>query len=195
MTNDITLIVNGQAYNCTPITEPAAPSAWAFPVGNYEYPPEDWYIATWHDLTGARNNGYKHTGIDINLDESPWGDIERTLGLHVYALADGVVRYTTQNWSGCGMIVIEHEHEGKPLYVRYAHITGDMFPSVGTRWYAGNVLGSFDNWKTGDHLHLDMALDPFSREWLTPSIRWLDPLPILAAHLDSAIVKAMGERG
>ena len=167
---------------------------WHFPVGEGSYPPEKWYCATWHDLTGALNNGYRHTGIDINLDVSPWGDVERTLDLSVYAIADGVVTYATANWSGVPMVVIRHEHDGAPLWVRYAHV--ECYLAADTSVRAGEDLGGFSDWpQRGDHLHLDMALDEFTREWLAPNIRWVDPVPVLKAHLAPATVDAMLRKG
>ena len=196
--SDVTLIINGEIYDCVRRTdepEPAPIVPWVMPVGEGEYPPSRWYAATFHDPTGARNNGYRHTGIDLNLDISPWGDVERALDLGVYSVADGTVTYVTQNWSGVPMVVIRHEHDGAPLWVRYAHITpSDVREGEVIR--AGQRLGGFADWPAGgDHLHLDMALDSFTREWLTPNIRWIDPVPLLWAHHDPAIVEAMLARG
>ena len=172
------------------------PTAWAFPVGNGQYPPEQWYAASVHDLTGALNNGYKHTGLDLNLDLSPWGDVERVLGLAVYAIAPGVVTYLTDAWSGVPMLVIRHEHNGAPLWVRYAHITPTVL--LDQVVVAGQTIGGFADYKLsggGDHLHFDMATTAFSREWLTTAVAWVDPVPILKAHLDPARVDAMLRRG
>ena len=170
--------------------------AWAFPVGNGQYIPERWYAATVHDLTGALNNGYKHTGIDLNLD-GPYGDSERTLGLSVYAVADGVVTYVTNAWSGVPMIIIRHEHDGQPIFFRYAHIVPVVMLDQTVK--AGLALGSFADWgssiKKGDHLHLDCALDKFDRQWLTPTIRWLDPVDVLKQHLPPERVDAMCKKG
>ena len=177
------------AYVCTLITE--QPHDWAFPIGSAEYPPEQWYCATRHDPTGALNNGYRHTGIDINLDLSPWGDIERTLGLGVYAVADGVVTHVSQNWYGPPMIVIRHEHEGEPLYTRYAHIVPVV--TVGDKVTPGKFLGLFADWATGDHLHLDMTRTPYTREWFTGGM--LDPIDVLKAHLPQDKVDAMCKKG
>ena len=187
----IDVVWGGARYICAPADAPA-PDAWAFPVGDATYPPERWYCATWHDLTGALNGGYRHTGLDINLDVAPWGDIERMLGLQVYALAHGVVTYSGE-WSGNGVCVIEHLHNGAPLWVRYAHIVPTV--RAGDMVQPGQTLGPFDNWRTGDHLHLDMALDRFAREWLATGIRWVDPIPVLKAHLDPVRVDAMLRRG
>ena len=95
---------------------------WSFPVGNAEYPPEKWYAASMHSLDGSLNNGYKHSGYDINLDISPSGDIERTLGLAVYAVSEGDITYITDNWYGVPMLVLCVEHAGTWLWVRYGHI-------------------------------------------------------------------------
>ena len=170
--------------------------SWAFPVGNGQYIPERWYAATLHDLTGALNNGYKHTGIDLNLDVSPHGDIERTLGLSVYAVTDGIVEYITNSWSGVPMLVLRVEHDGAPLWIRYAHIMPVVM--LGQAIKAGQALGGFANWTPGaggDHLHLDCALDKFAREWLTPTIRWVDPVDVLKMHLPPERVDAMIAKG
>lgn len=191
----IDLTWDGVRYVCTPVVD-VEPHAWAFPVGGGEYPPERWYAATVHDLTGAKNGGYKHTGIDLNLDVAPRGDIERTLGLRVYAVADGIVTYVTDNWSGVPMLVINVMHDNEPLWIRYAHIIPAV--ALGDNVHAGETLGVFADWQHndgGDHLHLDMALDPFTREWLDPKIRWVDPVPVLKAHFDPAKVDAMLRRG
>jgi hypothetical protein len=59
----------------------------------------------------------------------------------------------------------------------------------------GDTVGAFADWKTGDHLHLDMALDRFTTEWCSGGIRWIDPVPVLMAHLDVGRVRAMLQRG
>ena len=179
------ITVNGEGpYYCQLVTD--KPEAeWAFPVGNGQYIPERWYSAQQHSAT--------HTGIDLNLDVSPRGDIERILGLSVYAVADGVVTYVTDAWSGVPMIVIRHTHDGQPIWFRYAHIVPVVM--LGQSVKAGQSLGPFANWKTGDHLHFDCALDEFNREWLDTSIRWVDPVPVLKAHLPPERVDAMIARG
>ncbi len=174
---------------------PSPTTEWAFPVGEGAYPPRRWYAAVLHDPDGVLIHGYRHVGIDLNLDVSPWGDIERTLGLSVFALADGVVTYYTADWSGVPLIVIQHMHAAQPLWVRYAHIT----PIVrrGDRVVAGQRLGGFANWQGingGDHLHLDMATAPYTREWIGGA-PFVDPVPILKAHLDPDMVDALLRRG
>jgi len=187
----------GINYSCTVVTE-SQPAVWAFPVGMHQqYPPEMWYAATLHDTTGKLNNGYKHTGIDLNLDVAPHGDIERTLGLSVYAVTDGIVTYITQNWSGVPMLVINVLHAGEPLWIRYAHIVPCVM--LGEVVHAGQPLGGFADWgaspSKGDHLHFDCALDEFTREWLHMGIGWIDPVTILSAHLDPLRVQAMLRKG
>lgn len=190
------LTINGVRYVCRPMEEEPSPQPWHFPVGEGDYPPERWYCATWHDPTGKRNGGYKHTGIDLNLDVSPWGDVERTLELNAYAIAAGVVTYITSSWSGVPMIVIRHEHDGAWLWVRYAHVGPPAGLMEGSVVEAGQCLGGFADWpERGDHLHFDMALDPFTREWLDPDIRWLPPVPVLTDHLPAEEVAKMLRKG
>lgn len=185
---------DGVEYQCTPLQQV---HGWSFPVGNDQYPPEMWYVSYVHSLDGRLNNGHRHSGYDLNLDEPPHGDIERHKGLAVYAIADGQVTFVDECWSGVPMIVIRHEHEGQPLWTRYAHI----IPVVQESQYvkAGQALGGFADWghspTKGDHLHFDMAYDPVEREWLDPSIRWVDPVIILSEHLDPNRVRAMLAKG
>lgn len=185
----LNFVLDGKGYVCELVHDPTR-DAWAFPVGEAGYPVEKWYVSVFHDLTGARNGGYKHTGIDINLNLYERGDVERRLGLHVQAIAYGVVHYVTEDWYGAPMVVIRHQYEGEPLYVRYGHI----IPTVkkGDVVQAGTVLGPFANWTGGDggdHLHLDMTRTPYTTEWFTDGT--LDPIPVLKAHLDPARVDAM----
>lgn len=173
------------------VPEPPA-AAWAFPVGEGIYPPARWYAASLHTPNGSS----RHIGIDLNLDVSPWGDIERTLGLSIFAISAGMVVYYTANWSGVPTIVVEHEHHGAPLWVRYAHITPVV--RLGERIAAGQRLGGFADWRGtngGDHLHLDMATVPYTREYLDSGVPFVDPVPVLKAHLDPLIVDAMLRRG
>lgn len=170
----------------------------AYPVGDSAYPPEKWYAAVVHDPTGKRNNGYKHTGIDLNLDIPPRGDIERVKNLGIYSIGHGVVTYRTDKWSGVPMIVIEHQYRGKPLYTRYAHLIPVV--EVGDKVEPGQLLGTFANWTKndgGDHLHLDMATEPFTTEWLYNQriINWVDPVPILKDILDPDIIDKMLQQG
>lgn len=175
---------------------PNTEQTWAFPVGEGQYSPERWYAASLHSLDGSLNSGYKHSGIDLNLDVYPRGDIERFKGLSVYAVADGKITFVDQSWSGVPMLVMRCKHNGAPLWVRYGHIVPVVMKDEYVK--AGQKLGGFANWTAmggGDHLHFDMALDPFTENWLDSTIRWVDPVDILKAHLDPAIVDAMVRRG
>lgn len=178
----ITVTCDEVLYMCTP-AEPVQ-DVWDFPVGNFEYPPEKWYAASYHVPSS-------HSGLDLNIDIPPWGDTERVLGLKVYAVTDMLITYMTSNWSGNPMLV--GKKVGEDLYIRYAHIIPMV--ELGDTVEAGDVLGLFADWETGDHLHFDMATDYFEREYLTPGINWIDPVPILKQHLGEEEVKAMLRRG
>jgi len=165
---------------------------WYLPVGTEEYPPEDWYVATVHDPTGRLNGGYRHTGLDINLDKAPWGDVER--GFPIWAVADGVVDQVGRSKGWLGVVVVAHSHVGRVLYVRYAHL-GEILVDKGEEVLAGDLLGRLGNWETGDHLHFDMAAERFRwNAWLSPGIEWLDPVPVLKEHVDPTLVEAMIQR-
>ena len=174
---DIALAINGQAYACTPIATP--PALWAFPVGDADYPPADWYVASFH--------GDAHNGIDINLAKHEFGDVERRLGLSVNAIAAGKVMTVVADWYGNPMVVVRHAHEGAPLYVRYAHVTPVV--KVGDIVQSGDKLGGFADWRTGDHLHLDMSTTEYTTEWKPWGM--LNPIAVFKMHLDAADVDAM----
>jgi murein DD-endopeptidase MepM/ murein hydrolase activator NlpD len=179
-----------------------APERWAFPVNDPG--PEAWYCAVWHDLTGARNDGYRHTGIDLNLDRRPWGDVER--GYPVYAVQAGTVTAVDYSAGWLGVVQVQSEEQGKPLWWRYAHLDRSKTPAQiepGAQVQAGDVLGYIGNWTGGDggdHLHLDAARRAFrwnewrtSGGWVDPT-KWLDPLEILYRHLDEDLVQRMLRR-
>jgi len=174
------------------ITTPA-PQPWSFPIGSDEYPPEKWYIATVHDLTGKANGGYKHSGIDYNVEVPPRGDIDR--GQPVFAIADGTVYGTWHSERNLASVVIQVSHMDAPLWVRYWHLArDDTFLNLrpGLAVTAGQIIGHLGSYAPGgDHLHFDMALDAFHPGcWLVPAVRWVDPVTVLEYHLDPKIVEA-----
>lgn len=171
---------------------------WCFPVGTEEFPPAAWYVRVVHDLTGRKNAGYKHSGIDINLDRWPWGDVER--GAPVFAVADGIVRAKGSSAGWLGVVVLEVEHHGMALQVRYGHLEPESIKvRVRDTVKAGQELGSLGDWRGGDggdHLHFDMAWSYFGWNWwLTPKVDWLDPLPVLREHLGESEVELMCGKG
>lgn len=179
------------------------PSPWSYPVGNHIWPAENWYAAAVHDIGEGRLNDppYRHTGIDLNMWKSPWGDVDR--GAAIYAVADGVIDSKGYSVNYLGSIILLVEHAGEPLYIRYWHLERNaLFESfiVGDRVSSGELLGHIGNYTLGaggDHLHFDMALDPFEPHWWHTrhrTVRWVDPVPILKMHLDDDVVDAMLRR-
>lgn len=189
---DTVCIEASGAFSIEILSAGNAPSSdWVFPVND----PETWYCAVWHDLTGRKNGGYRHTGIDLNLDKSPWGDVDR--GQPVFAVAAGTVTASASSSGWLGVVQIRHEHRGAPLYVRYAHLER-LAVTVGDIVRPGQLLGFIGNWTGGDggdHLHFDAATDPFYwGAWLQSSINWVDPVEILREHLDGDTITAMLSR-
>jgi murein DD-endopeptidase MepM/ murein hydrolase activator NlpD len=125
-------------------------ASWSFPVGSEEYPAEAWYAATWHDESGEKNGGYGHTGVDLNVDRWPRGDIDR--GQPVFAVADGVIKAVGYSANYLGSVVMEVEHAGALLYVRYWHlIEDDVFRSL-QEWQTvrgGDCIGHIGNYQLG----------------------------------------------
>lgn len=178
------------------IDQIAKPGQWGLPVGIDN--PASWYCAQFHNPVGA--NG--HTGIDLNLDKSPWGDIDR--GLPVYSISNGIVRARDYSEWYLGSIIVQYEHDYEPLFTRYWHLANDdVFNSV-IQWQSvkcGDVIGHLGNYEQGaggDHLHFDMALDLFDPHWWYTKhseIRWINPVQILKKHITPEIVDSMLRRG
>jgi len=191
---DVTLVLKPDGTYTVKEPEPVTPPTWVLPVG-YEpdYPPERWYCATLHGPSTNYQSGF-HTGLDVNLG-GPFGDSERLLGLAVRACTEGVVSWVGM-FSGTGTVVLKVEHEGKPLWVRYAHVTPVV--RTGEVVTPGQKLGGFADWapsynpQAGDHLHNDMAVFPITNHWCTPPLaNWLDPVQVYKAHIDPALVDEM----
>lgn len=178
------------------------PPPWHFPVSSDKYPIEQWYIASRHLERGTIWAGGIHTGIDYNVEVYPRGDIDR--GQPVSAITDGTIYATGYSQACLASIVIQVEHEEKPLWVRYWHLADDdLFKSwrPGLPVAAGQKLGHLGNYlRGGDHLHFDMCREAFHPcVWWTRMngatneeklARWVDPVLILKAHLDPGTVDA-----
>jgi len=172
------------------------PRRWWYPVGSLDYPVEKWYSASWHSLNGSLNNGYGHTGIDLNVQVGGRGDIDR--GQPVYAIADGVVVNVGYSTKYLGSVVYAVSYKNDALFVRYWHLADN---ATFRQWHAGDgikggaVIGNIGNYPFGgDHLHFDCALDEFGPHWWFTNhrdVRWRDPLPILRERLDEDTVNAM----
>ena len=174
---------------------------WDYPVGSLDHPIETWYSASLNDLTGRRNNGYPHTGLDLNIDKAPWGDVDR--GQPVFSVADGEVYSSGYSTNYLGGLVVKCDHFGVPLWVRYWHIEFPLGVEYqrGDQIEAGQHIGAIGNYKLGaggDHLHLDMAWMPFEPHWWFtkhPEISWADPEFVLKMHLYNDLVDAMLRKG
>ena len=167
---------------------------WHFPVGSTKFPIEEWYCAQFHTYDPDANPA-GHTGLDLNGDRHPWGDVDRDEP--TFAIADGVVHDAGCSPGWVGVVVLRIEHNGLPLWVRYAHLDWQSVTvEPGDVVRAGDPLGVIGNYSKGDHLHFDMARDPFGwNYWRTRYVRWVDPVPVLKAHLSEAMIDAMLARG
>jgi murein DD-endopeptidase MepM/ murein hydrolase activator NlpD len=82
-------------------------------------------------------------------------DIANPAGTHIYAVADGVVKYAGWSDHGYGyMVVIDHGS----FQTLYAHFLGSPTVSAGQSVGAGTVIGSMGSTglSTGPHLHFEI---------------------------------------
>jgi len=175
------------------------------PVGTPEHPSREWYVYTWHDLTGRRNShigSYQHTGIDLNADwrNPDTGEFRGNVdvGQPVFAVADGEVVSVGFSEQYRGGVVLKVDHFGVPLFVRYWHLSRTGL-RVGDTLEAGERIDYIDRYPSGyAHLHFDMAWTPFEHNWWWtrhPEVEWANPVWILKQHLDPAKVDAMISKG
>ncbi len=120
-------------------------SGYCWPVSNFNYTYE--------------NNGFQtsqrpnHNGFDMLT----------AAGTPIYAVADGVVRVSTESWGGYGVVVtIDHTIDGQVVNTTYAHMTyGSRKVEAGDRVTAGQVIGlvgSTGN-STANHLHFEVRIN------------------------------------
>ena len=178
---------------------------WTYPVGSTKFPVGQWYTASIHDLSGRLHQPVgsprRHSGIDLN---SQWPRGGADEGEPVMMIASGVVTsrgYSPQpapgkGWLAC--VVIRVAQASAPLWVRYAHLLNSSITvHVGSIVTAGQVLGVLDDYRNSNnynaaHLHFDMARSSFEwNAWLSSNVEWTDPVPILKAELDPAVIDAM----
>lgn len=145
------------------ITEYAPPVGWGV---------EDWYIAQEHKPT--------HSGLDINLNEYPYGDVD--LGEPLFIVCNGLVIYADlapgYYW-GNVVITISVDDLGL-LFWRYGHldridVEAGQFVSPGIQV---GTCGKGYNGRYDAHLHLDCWRGGMlaANAWLDRSVEWVDPL-------------------
>ena len=136
--------------------DPNSPIQWPFAVG---------CTISWG--FGPRPGEF-HEGVDFTPGA----------GAHVQAIADGVVRVSTDSGGGYGvMIIIDHIIDGKLVSSRYGHMQyGSRQVQVGEHVHVGEYIGRTGNTgrSYGAHTHLEILLNG-----TTP----IDPIPWLRAHV------------
>ncbi|MDL9981260.1 M23 family metallopeptidase [Microbacterium sp. ASV49] len=136
--------------------DPNSPIQWPFAVG---------CTISWG--FGPRPGEF-HEGVDFTPGA----------GAHIQAIADGVVRVSTDNGGGYGvMIIIDHIIDGKLISSRYGHMQyGSRQVQVGDHVHVGEYIGRTGNTghSFGAHTHLEILVNG-----TTP----IDPIPWLRAHV------------
>ena len=128
-----------------------------------------WPFATGVTMTygfGMRS-GRMHEGVDFTPGA----------GAHIQAIADGVVRISTDSGGAYGVtVVIDHVIDGKLVSTRYAHMQyGSRRVQVGEKVSVGEFIGQTGNTgrSFGAHTHVEVL-----QNGTTP----IDPLPWLRSH-------------
>jgi len=152
-----------------------AVTAYALPVTP---PADNWYIAR-GQIKGV------HTGLDINLNRAPWGDVE--LGEPVRSTCGGLVVFAgmARGTSWGNVVITVSLDNGGLLFWRYGHLQrvsvepGQLVP----RQERIGTIGKGYNDRYPAHLHLDawrgQMIAPES--WLAKWVVWVDPLDVWAA--------------
>ncbi|MFG6490993.1 M23 family metallopeptidase [Microbacterium sp. P03] len=135
--------------------DPNCPIQWPFAVGvpmSYGF--------------GMRS-GTLHEGIDFTPGE----------GAHIQAIADGVVRISTDDGGAYGVtIVIDHVVDGQLVSSRYAHmIYGSRQVQVGDKVSVGEFIGQTGDTGRSFGAHTHFEIEPGGGTAI-------DPLPWLQAH-------------
>lgn len=142
---------------CSPVTGEVSVTANVF--GG------EWWVATkFAERYGA--NGHIHPGVDLNLSSY------RDSGKPVFAVADGEIVFSGQvkSWEKSVVVLKVTLEDGKPLWVRYAHLA-DIVPLGMVK--RGQKLGIIADYGSDgpkqDHLHLDFSkvvdLGEFPGDW------------------------------
>lgn len=126
--------------------------------GGYQLWVDEWYdfnpIGSRYRLSGG---WAVHTGADLNRTGGTATDKNQP----VYAVADGIVRYSAIRGTWKGLVVVEHNVPGEnPIYARYAHLHQLEF-RAGDVVRRGDVVGRITEFVPHNyHLHFDMSRDP-----------------------------------
>lgn len=138
-------------------------------------PAENWYFANVHTKA--------HSGLDINLNRSPWGDVD--LGEPVFSCCNGIVVFSgmTRGTSWGRMVIVCGVEAGYGLlFWRYAHLQ-DVMARPGQIVRPGQQIGTIGkgyNDRYWAHLHLDawrgQMIAP--ETWLASWVDWVDPLSV-----------------
>jgi murein DD-endopeptidase MepM/ murein hydrolase activator NlpD len=102
---------------------------------------------------GFGSRGGAHNGVDILAPG----------GTPIGAIADGVVRISTESYFGYGAaVVIDHVINGQTVSTLYGHMTyGTRTVQVGERVSAGQIIGQVGSTgrSTANHLHLEVKIN------------------------------------
>lgn len=161
-----------------------------FPVGDQNG--KGWGVTGYGFLDWSSYSGTWHPGEDWNMYGSPTAD----LGKPVYAVANGIVRFSGFNSAQGNIIMIEHHlPDGRTVWSQYAHLEQRWVAEgeiVGRRQIIGTV-GRGPNNRFSPHLHFEIKIKYLPQNgwprtngqaWPKAKVReyWAHPSEFIKAH-------------
>ena len=159
---------SGDAGTTVPVAQaPAKPVAESsrvvFPLPEGTWTPTSPFGPRTHPITGEESF---HTGSDLAAPD----------GTPILAAADGTVTVAEYSEASGGIIVIEHQIDGKTLATAYIHMwEHGIHVSVGDRVTAGQHIADVGSsgMSTGPHLHFEVRDGGTDGEYIDPA-KWLN---------------------
>lgn len=110
---------------------------------------------------------YWYNGKEIT-DHHYGLDIYVPVGTPVYAVANGRISFSYDEWSGTGLILyVEHLINGQRYTSVYEHLSNNKVLPVGTNVTKDTIIAYSGNTgeSTGPHLHLSIIRGWFGTDW------------------------------
>ena len=126
-----------------------------FPVGDRDG--NGWGVAGYRFLQWSNYSNTWHPGEDWNMHGSPMAD----LGKPVYAVANGIVRFSGFNTAQGHIVMIEHHlPDGRRVWSQYAHLQERWVSEGEIVWRRQPIgtVGQGPNNRFSPHLHFEIRI-------------------------------------
>ncbi|MGP5390302.1 M23 family metallopeptidase [Glutamicibacter arilaitensis] len=144
-------------------SQAAESSRVVFPLPEGTWTPTSPFGPRTHPITGEESF---HTGSDFSASD----------GTPILAAADGTVTVAQYSDGGGGIIVVDHQIDGKKVATAYVHMWADgIHVSAGDQVRAGQHIGDVGSsgMSTGPHLHFEVRDGGTDGTYIDPA-KWLN---------------------